>query len=794
MSSIKGNYYNVEDLYSTEKEKNSFEYLQDSVDFYIASLVHEKVRIKLARNLYEGVRDPKEFRYLEETFGIETPLAMKMTPLIKTRIDVLLGLLLDEVFTYRVTINDANTISTIENQKKSEKIKRITEGYEKQLSLNNSRLKQGQEPQQDVVTKRYMDRLVKSIDEDFVSEFEIAAQSLIKFFEQDNTIDLKQKVKQYFLDLLIAGEAYYRTHVDRIGEDPILTIVKPENLFYSKNTQHQYISSGHRPNVYSIVNREYMKRSDILQTYGHKMNDEAKKSIFGDFAEGSGRRIHDPRRLDQLHYDNVGNLNDQRGNGNQFTNSNMDTLPVYHVEWLANNKVELTDDEYREGAQDVEDITSRSKDNNDEDLYGKDAGSGKIKKCVYRLDRYEGIRIGTDIYINLGRSKRAPRSAGAPWLTTLSYNGIVYNDRNGTPYSVALSLKDLQDSFDIVMFYRDNMIASSGLDGSRINMAAIPKVLGQNYMERILKFIAFRKQGLEFYDPTEDGANLWSGYGDFKGSLSSGALQDLNLVLESIQAQADVVTGINRHMYAAAEIKDAVSNVQRGEKQVSLITKDIFELVHTGHIHILTDLINRAKTTYKKGKRATYILGDRTLLMDLQEENFCFTDYNIHVVNSTKENAKLERLVTAIPDLVAANILDADVLVNVIMSDSPTEIRRLVDNNMAKKKEENDQLSQMQQQVEQASQQAQELDKQLQEISKQNEALSKASDAIREREVAAKEASVFAKNDDMEGRLTLDTQKNAEEVKKDRELIQLEREQLYLETGDGNSKEIRNNI
>tara|TARA_R110002073_G_scaffold32817_3_gene99182 strand:- start:5202 stop:7568 length:2367 start_codon:yes stop_codon:yes gene_type:complete len=788
MDLIKSGYYNVEDVHISEKEKNTFRYLKDSVDHYITTLVKDKTRIRKARNLYDGRRDREEFRYLEETFGIETPIRMKMTSLVKTRVDLLVGLLLDEVFTFRVTVNDANTITQVEDNKRAAKIKGILEGYDKQLSDNISKSSMGQPPEQSVVTAKYLENLTKSIDENFISEFEIAAMSLIKFFEQDITIDLQQKVKQYFIDLLVTGEAYYKTSIERIGEDPVLEIKKPENVHYKKNTNHQYISSGHRPNVSAVVNTEEMERSEILRRYGHFMSQDVKDKVFGEAGAGtSGRIISDPRYLGKS---NMGDLHDS-GTRSQFVNDDYaDTIPVYYVEWLANNEIEIKDEEYKEGIRQVEDITM-SKEHTKE--HGKDAGSGKPRKKSYRLDRYEGIRIGLDTYICLGKSKHTPRSASKPWLTTLSINGLAYNDRNGTPYSTALALKDLQDSFDIIVFFRDNLIANSGLDGSRINMAAIPKVLGQDYMERILKFIHFRKQGLEFIDPTEDGANMFSGYGNFQGSLSSGALQELNLVLESIQSQADMVTGINRYMYQAAEQKDAVTNVKVGQKQASLITKDLFSLVHTGQKHILTDLINRAKVCYKRGKRGTYILGDRVLVFDIKSNNFCFTDYNIHVVNNTIENLKLERLNSVIPDFVSAGIIDPDVMMDIIMSDSPTEIKRLIKRGTAKKREENNQLMGMQQQLQQTTEQMNQVQSELEKSNKQLNALINASDNLKSREVAVKEGELDYKRRDSKERLNLERQESEQKSEKAMELIKLEREQLYL-SADGNAKEIRNDI
>jgi len=788
MSITVNDYYNVEDIHTTEVEKSGFDYLKKSVDYNITSLVHEKKRIKKARNLYDGFRDKEEFRYLEETFGIETPIAVKMTPLIKTRIDVLLGLLLDDVFTYRVSINDAPTLTKVEDAKKKERATKVLEGYRKQMANNINKVKKGEEPKTDVVTEKYLTRLEKSIDEGFISQFEIAAQSLINFFEQDLTIDLKQKIKQFFLDLLISGEAYYRTSVPRVGEDPELEIIKPENLFFSKNTGHQFLSQGHKANINAAVCRTYMKRSEILTKYGHLMNEVIKKRLFGDVTGDGGHKIYDARRLDNVYKND--NYFDSGAVFNQHTNSNLDTLAIYHVEWLANNKVELSP-EYKQDIETVSPIRSRKVH---EDHYGKKAGDGTSKKYGYRLDRYEGIRIGEDIYINCGKSKHQPRSIGSPWRTTLSYNGVVYNDRNGKPYSIALSLKDLQDSYDILSFFRDNLIANAGVDGSRINLAAIPKVLGQDYMERILKFMAFRKQGVELYDPTEDGAHLFNHYGDFRGSLSGNILDQLESAKEGIERQVDIVTGVNRHMYAAAEVRDAVSNVQQGQKQTSLITKDIFELLHTCRKHMLTDLINRAKLTYRKGKRGSYILGYRSMLFDVQAENFCWTDYNINIVNSTKENLKLEKLSAIVPELVGSGLLDPNVLIKITMSDSPREILQAVEDSMLVKSEENDQLGQLTQQLEEMQGQIKEYEKAMEQSSKQVEALEKASNDIKLKELDLKKQDINFKNDLGKDRLSLDSRVADEEIKKDQMIVQLEREQIYSENASGNSKEVRNDF
>jgi len=781
--------YNTEDISVSEEDKSKFKYLSQSVDFYISALVREKDHIRKARNLYDGIRDKEEFAYLEEVFGIETPMSVKMTPLVKTKIDVLLGIFLEEDYTYRISMNDSKTLDSIQSQKLKKKSEEVFKKLTEFKQEANKAIKSGKTPPESAYEKNFIDNLNKMLDRDFVSQYEIAAQSLIKFFEQDSTVDLKQKLKQYLLDLLISGEAYYRTYIEHEGEDPKLEICKPENMFFSKNTNFQFLSTGNEPNVNAVVHRTFMSRSAILSKWGHVMTEEQKKILYGSSDSSSAQVIRDPRQLDHI-YDLAGTTH------NQHLHSLWDTLPVYHVEWLANNEVPINEDQ--KSKFEVIDYIKKSKYYDDSmetvERGGVESGHGEAKKVGYRLDRYEGVRIGWDIYLNLGKSKWIPRSATSPWKTTLSYNGVGYNDRNLKPYSIALALEDLQNSYDVITFFRDNLIANAGVDGSRVNLAAIPKVLGQDFMERLLKFVAFRKQGLELYDPTEEGAGLFQHYGDFRGSLNGNIIEQLNVVLESIQAQADVVTGINRHMYAAAEQRDAVSNVKTGIRQTSLITKDLFELVFDSRKHVLSDLLNQAKITYKYGKKGSYIIGHRNVLFDVIPENYKFTDFNIHVVNSSKENLKLEKLNALAPQLAGKGSVGDDALIKIMMTDSVTEANQLLDESMAEKKAENDQLAQMSQQLEQLAEQSKQLQAELEKVKQEKEKLEKIDRDYKMQDLDMRRKESEERLKQSGDRLDLDKKTAQAEVQKDAEVVRLEREQLYAENVQGNAREIKNNI
>ena len=91
----------------------SNDYIIDKVDKAISELVKPKWKLQKAYNYYNAKRDPEQFRYLEENFGIGNPTSMEFTPLIKKHVDYLVGEYLDIPILPKVSCKDKNTISQI---------------------------------------------------------------------------------------------------------------------------------------------------------------------------------------------------------------------------------------------------------------------------------------------------------------------------------------------------------------------------------------------------------------------------------------------------------------------------------------------------------------------------------------------------------------------------------------------------------------------------------------------------------------------------------------------------------
>ena len=64
---------------------------------------------------------------------------------------------------------------------------------------------------------------------------------------------------------------------------------------------------------------------------------------------------------------------------------------------------------------------------------------------------------------------------------------MFFSDKNGQPFSLMLNTMDLQDKLDLLIYYRDNLIATSGTVGDWIDIAHIPSALGVELPEKLAK-------------------------------------------------------------------------------------------------------------------------------------------------------------------------------------------------------------------------------------------------------------------------------------------------------------------
>ena len=667
----------------SKHKKGSEDYLIDMTDWIIGDLVQEKEHLYKAYNYYNGRRDKFQYKNLEDNFGIGNPTSISFTPLIRKHIDAIVGEFLTTEIRPRISCKDEKTLTNIFRDKQLEIQKKQFE-YAKKF-INNSLIaafKGNQDNNQqitDAVIEKELNDIKESVELNYISNYEIAGQNIVEYILQSRKMDFKNKLQQILLDLLISGESYYKVLPTAAGTNFKIEIEDPLNTFVEKDPKSKYLKNGYR----SVV-RKWMTREEIIIKYGQYLSqdqidelDDLKKYDYDNrhmiMVAQLGARCGDYSNPGIL--DGVGVHPDYDYNYDHYTRR-WDLIPVYEVEWI---------DWVKE----------------------KDKRVGK---------RYQSVRIGSDIYIPLGEDKNVVRNMDDPNEVTLSLNGIFYTDGHGNPYSLMLRTADLQDDYDLMMYFKNNIIALSGTKGAIVDMASLPEKLGDTFEERLMKYIAYRKTGLALIDTSQEGlTQINTIYNGFNDTVDPGSLQAVQLAIQMIEETASSITGVFRERLGGIQQRDAVANVEVGMQQSYIITKQYYQVMDTLVSEMLTDALDLARKVYKKGFTGQLILGDKKEIFTIMPEYYSQTDFDVHLADSSAIMKEQELIKQLAMQLAGQNMIDPTILMIVSTSKSLTEMRNMVQKSIKEKAVENNQLQQLSQQLEEAQKNMQQMQKQLEQ-------------------------------------------------------------------------------
>jgi hypothetical protein len=137
-----------------------------------------------------------------------------------------------------------------------------------------------QEPKNDPFVEKELQKLKKEIEESYVSEYEIAAQNMLKFFRTSRDFDAKNKMSILYTDLLVGGLGYYRMKPTGDGKNIKFEVLNPIDTFVERNRNEFYLNKSPR-----CVVRRYLTETQILLEFGSELTQEAKKKILDNKGE-----------------------------------------------------------------------------------------------------------------------------------------------------------------------------------------------------------------------------------------------------------------------------------------------------------------------------------------------------------------------------------------------------------------------------------------------------------------------------------------------------------------------------
>ena len=720
-----------------------------TIDKAISQLVYTKRSMLKAYNYYNGKRDPEQFKHLEENYGIGTPTQIEFIPLVRKHIDALVGEYTSVPTKPKISCKDEGTLTNIMREKQLAINGAVFQTLKRKL--NNAMLNQFSLGQQamdkDPLIEKELNQVVADLDRNFVSEYEIAAQNILTSTMQSRNIDFHTKKEELARDLFVTGTAYYQVRKSPSGHAFEFEVLNPVHTFIDRNPNSRYLKDSYR----SVI-RRYMNKHEIINKYGHLMDDsalaEVKKIDVGTSRNGTTYYV----RSNEL----FGDLNEVTGLlGGQEFNPAIPTdkdglsrvnnlIEVFEVEWLDQEK----------------------------------------SKGAMKTYRYEGVRINGNIYLPIGKVESV-RSVSKPNETCLSVNGMFFSDKNGEPYSLVLATASLQDKFDILHWYRDNVIASSGVKGDWLDVSMLPDFLGDDIVERIQKFVAYKKQiGVGIINTSQEGRafnnnTTFAGYDD---ALKADVIQAFDIAIQSIEQTCSSITGVSRERLGGIEQRDAVSNVEVGVRMSAIITRQYFQALDTIIKEVLTDCLNISKVVYKKGITGAFILGDKMQqVFTALPEHYTITDFDIHVNDSSEFTKDIETIKMFTQELIKGQIVDAATAVDALDSKSMTELKISVKKGIEAQEEKMGQMSQLQQQVEQLQQQLQQAQ---QELQKTQQELQKATETGQNNSIEQQKVDVEM----FKAKADKDYKDRDLELKKE----QIKAEVLQLYDGDSKNDEIKN--
>lgn len=666
---------------------NDSELIQKT-DIAIEELVYDKDDLQKAYNYYNCKRDPEQFRYLEENFGIGNPTSIGFTPLIRKHVDALIGEYLGTPIRPKISCKDQKTISNITREKELSISREVYKSIQKKL--RNKLLDFVESGDQNKLVDPYiqstLDRLIEDLSSNFISQYEMAAQHVLKYIMQSRSTDFNRKMTDLLKDLLITGYTFYRVKPSSQKTNVQIEILDPLNTFIDKNPNSPYVKDSYR-----VVVRRWLTKAQILQEYGSDMSTSDVKDLKENWKEALDYSSKYIRLMHTSGCQTLGIEADTEAivepgrpvQKNKGYNPNYEQIPVYEVEWVET-------------------------DNN------------------FVMQLYQTVRIGQDIYILKGKKEDVVRSSDNPNYCSLTVNGVYFDNRNDEPFSLVLTCSAQQDRYDLLIFYRDNLIANSGTSGDWIDESLIPQNLGVNWPERLKKWLAYKKQGIALLDTTQEGRmatgqapinTIFNGYDD---TVKAQAIQAIQFAIDSIEATVSSISGVFRERLNGIEARDAVTNIQIGQRNSFIISKQWYSQMDILTEEILTDCLNTAKVVYKKGLTGTLILGDKFQeIFTALPEHFTFTDWDIHVVANSDINKDIEQIKAIIPELVKGQAMPFDTVFDVLDCKSMSEAKYIAKMAIKKQKEEQNVLGQLQQQAQQLQQQLQQAQKELQQAQQQ---------------------------------------------------------------------------
>lgn len=686
------------------------------------SLLHYRLtrqsvyNMRINYDLLDGKLHMEDLRFLLNPYYVDAdfiPDSIQHYPIINSKLQVLRGEESKRLFDFRVTVTNPNAITLIEEKKKAEMLKQL-----QQLIADNS--------QSDEEFNSSLDKMNDYFALEWQDMREVRANQLLNHYIKEQ--EIPQLFNKGFLDAMTVGEEIYQC--DIVGGEPVIEKLDPLKV--------RILRSGYSDKIEDadvIIIEDYWSPGKIIDTYWDQLSDKDRKYI-----------ENVPDGESHGYTDNMGHIDDRFGLmrhipfGEAITRDGSiidpeslftsDAEQQYLPYDLAGNirvmKV------YWKSRRKIKKVKSYNKETGEEEFnfypetYITNKDEGEEEQVYWINEAWEGIKIGTDIYVSMRPRPVQYNRLSNPSRCHFGIIGSIYNINGNRPFSMVDIMKPYQYLYDVIHDRLNKLLARNIGKVFRLDFAKVPKGWDADKWMYYIKTM-----GIAVEDSFNEG-NYGAATGKIAGGMnnaSSGVIDasigsDIGQymqLLDALDSRMGAVAGISRQREGQISNRETVGGVERATLQSSHITEWLFFTHDSVKKRALECLLETAKIAMKgKGiKKFEFITTDGARkLVDIDGDEFAECDYGLVLDNSNgvqELNQKLDMLAQA---ALQNQLLDFSTIMKLYTSTSLAEKQRMVEHNEQQRRQD---AQQQQQQEIQLKQQEMQQNAQFEEQKKQME-------------------------------------------------------------------------
>lgn len=641
-------------------------------------------------DLFNGYMDENRVRYvLDDVKPADKsfPAQMRHYDKISPNLMLLSGEEAKRPFNFRV-INKSQSAYTRAQEKKKEMLL----GLLKQ-QLQNKIPEQGQ-PQSLPEIDKYMSYNYKDI-------YEVSGNSILSHLIDEQA--LQSKFNEGFKDALISTEEIY--WVGEIQGKPIVRLCNPLYVTVLTSPDSPWIEDA-----WAVIEDRYLTIPDIIDEFYKDLSDSEINDLEAKFRNENDSPYKGYERPFVVNAANPW----VSKNDVMSTTSPSGIYKVTRYEWQSMRLVGFIEytDEFGYDYVDIvgeeyepPTIATKIKEGNQKGSYSwtDEIGITYTYTEYWINEWWEGTKIHTNgdpIYLNIKAKEIQRRSMDNPSICKSGYVGYVYNARNSKPVSLVGRMESIQYLYNII-YYRTELAFAKSFGNTQIwDLAMFPK----SHISSIEEWMYYGKaMGVLFVNSAEGIQEGRQSPMNVMKEIDGHSVQYINSHLQllmKLEDELEQVCGISRQRKGQISTNELVGATERAVTQSSHITEYWFTVHNEVKGRVLNALLDHAQHAFKNGFKIQYIADDaQRMFIELSDDEFSSSEFNIFVNNSSKENRAIESLRSLAEQAISSGAGSLSDVAKIIWSDSLSEITKQLEKSEADKNQREQQMQQQQMQM-----------------------------------------------------------------------------------------------